>query len=178
MKPAAARKTQGCAARGPAPPPQPSAQPGGSSRATQETPSSALGRAAEPAGNTAQVSVPRPLHRHRRQTPALPALRRPGSEKPPGAPCWPSLSTPRTPPLPVCGARAPSAGRRGNSRRVEGQGRSAEALKVLWATQPGLRIGTGLRDRAWGAKKSCPSPFLRVKNESEFITVMTSFVML
>ena len=78
--------------------------------------------------------------------------------------CWPSLSRQSSPPLQVCGAWALSAGYPGNSCNVEGTGRSAEGLKVLWATQPVLHIGKGLSDRAWDTKKSFPSPFLWVKN--------------
>ena len=46
-----------------------------------------------------------------------------------------------------------------------------------WATKPVLHSGKGFNDRAWDTEKSFPSPFLWVKNETDFINVMTSFVM-
>ena len=49
--------------------------------------------------------------------------------------------------------------------------------EVAWTTKPVLHSGKGFNDRAWDTKKSFSSPFLWVKNETDFIKVMTSFVM-
>ena len=93
-------------------------------------------------------------------TATLPALRFPGSEKPMMRPLLAITAQAEETALPVCGARALSAGHHGNSCNVEDPGRSAEGPKVLWATKPVIYTGKGLSDRAWDTKKSFPSPFL------------------
>ena len=64
-------------------------------------------------------------------TATLPALRFPGSEKPMVRPLLAITAQAEETALPVCGARALSAGHHGNSCNVESPGRSAEGLKVL-----------------------------------------------
>ena len=96
-------------------------------------PRSPLGRAAQPAGNAALLSVLRQLQRPwvlwEQSKPFLlsGAL---GQKSRWCAFCWPSLPGQRNSPLRVCGARALSVGHHGNFCNVEGPGRSAETLKV------------------------------------------------